>query len=541
MIGVVADSKQHDVVCELFELFKTPWEFAQSRKSYEVALFFDKSSSFIKADLTIVYSSKELAIDKAAGIKVEPNECPIKLANIESRDIPIYKNLSSINAEESKYQLLSKENSIAIKIGTPNKTIIRIGYNLLEEVEFLLESGQPLENARVPTLDYHLDYLRSSIVNQGVKLLEIPPSPENFKFIVCLSHDVDHPKLAFHSIDHTTIGFFYRAIFGSIFRVASGRITLKGLLRNWLAALSLPLYWARLTKDIWDSFKQYIEIEGKARSTFFVIPFKNISGKAPSGQKNKKRAAGYGASDIETDLREVLSSGREIGLHGLDAWRSSSSGKKELDQVSSFITRPEIGVRMHWLYFDETSHVKLEKAGFTYDSTIGYNACPGYRAGTTQAYKPLKAEQLLELPMHIMDTSLFYPSYLHLTEEEAEEQVLEIGQHANDHGGTVTVNWHDRSLAPERQWGSLYAKMIKEWSDDAWFPCMAEAASWFRKRRTIKFCQSKSGECRIDPATVTKDDLPQLILRIYNHDTSNHFGTYTDRNLLDWVQQADVA
>ena len=44
-----------------------------------------------------------------------------------------------------------------------------------------------------------------------------------------------------------------------------------------------------------------------------------------------------------------------------------------------------------------------------YDSTIGYNETVGYRAGTTQPYRPLAASRLLELPLHVMDTALFYP------------------------------------------------------------------------------------------------------------------------------------
>ena len=50
-------------------------------------------------------------------------------------------------------------------------------------------------------------------------------------------------------------------------------------------------------------------------------------------------------------------------------------------------------------------------AGATYDSTIGYNETVGYRAGTTQVYKPLEMTRLLELPLHVMDTAMFYPAY----------------------------------------------------------------------------------------------------------------------------------
>ncbi len=41
---------------------------------------------------------------------------------------------------------------------------------------------------------------------------------------------------------------------------------------------------------------------------------------------------------------------------------------------------------MHWLYWAEKLAQALEKAGFEYDSTFGYNDAIGFRAGTTQAF-----------------------------------------------------------------------------------------------------------------------------------------------------------
>ncbi len=104
-----------------------------------------------------------------------------------------------------------------------------------------------------------------------------------------------------------------------------------------------------------------------------------------------------------------MTAGCEVGLHGIDAWLDSSKGREELEEIRRLTGASEIGVRMHWLYYDQQSPVALEKAGAAYDSTIGYNETVGYRAGTTQAYKPLEATRLLELPLHVMDTALFYP------------------------------------------------------------------------------------------------------------------------------------
>ncbi len=110
---------------------------------------------------------------------------------------------------------------------------------------------------------------------------------------------------------------------------------------------------------------------------------------------------------------------------------------------------------MHWLYYDQQSPSALETAGAAYDSTIGYNETVGYRAGTTQVYKPLDVSRLLELPLHVMDTALFYPSYLGLSPQEARALLGRMVDNAVHFGGCLTINWHDRSLAPERLWGEM--------------------------------------------------------------------------------------
>ncbi len=42
----------------------------------------------------------------------------------------------------------------------------------------------------------------------------------------------------------------------------------------------------------------------------------------------------------------------------------------------------------------------LDEAGFSYDSSAGYNETVGYRNGTTQVFRPLGTKTLLELPLH---------------------------------------------------------------------------------------------------------------------------------------------
>ena len=143
---------------------------------------------------------------------------------------------------------------------------------------------------------------------------------------------------------------------------------------------------------------------------------------------------------------------------------------------------------MHWLYWNERSAATLDAAGIDYDSTSGYNETVGYRAGTAQVFKPLEVARLLELPLHVMDTALFFPSHLDLSPDEAARRVGPIIDHAVQSGGCITVNWHDRSLAPERLWGDFYVRLLTELENrGAWFATSAEAVSWFRKRRSAVF------------------------------------------------------
>ena len=50
------------------------------------------------------------------------------------------------------------------------------------------------------------------------------------------------------------------------------------------------------------------------------------------------------------------------------------------------------------------------------------------------------------------------------------------------------INWHDRSLAPERLWGACYRDLVQDLkSRGAWFATAGQAVSWFRKRRSVVF------------------------------------------------------
>lgn len=518
MIGLIANPSDHDVVREFFELFKTPWEFYRSDRQYDVVLCAgDGNVQEANARLILVYAGETIPFDAGAKPPIDGQRTTTMLSYRGSR-IPLYGKSLTFRADASVLTDEASGQSAAYVVRSSDGVLVRIGYDLFFEIRAALTVGQPPANASIPAVELHIALLRDLIIEGGAPLVEIPPVPDGYRFIACLTHDVDHASIRRHKWDHTMFGFLYRAVLGSLINVFRGRASVRDLLANWMATLKLPLVHAGLAKDFWYDFDRYLELEAGLGSTFFVIPFKNHAGRTPEGRAPVRRASRYEARDIESHIRRLTSAGCEVGVHGIDAWCDSSKGREELQQVSRITGAPDIGVRMHWLYFDEQSPATLEKAGFAYDSTIGYNQTVGYRAGTTQAFKPLEAIQLLELPLHVMDTALFYPCYLNLSPREARKRVGSIIDNALRFGGIVTINWHDRSIASERRWGAFYVNLIEDLkSRDAWFATAPQAVAWFRRRRSAVF-KAVSREPSVLRAKVSVgggENLPGLRLRIH--------------------------
>lgn len=545
MIGVIADSAEFGVVREFFELFKTPWEFYRKNQQYEVLICAGECQVEAGAKVTLVYAGRKVHLDDERDVSVKPQASHSCFLAYRENRIPIYGDTIAFASKADAILVDENTQECAAYLDTSGgRSVARIGYDLFGEIRTLLTVGQPQANASIPALELHIVLVRDLITGCGISLVEIPPVPEGFSFIVCLTHDVDHPSIRRHKLDHTIIGFFWRAIFGSLIDIVRGWISLRDAAKNWAAAVKLPFVYLGLAKDFWSDFADhYLEVEKGLRSTFFVIPRKNYAGKGIDTRAAALRASRYEAKELADTIRRLTAAGCEVGLHGIDAWLDASTGHEEIEEIRRLTSASEVGVRMHWLYHNEKSPVTLEKAGAAYDSTSGYNETVGYRAGTTQAFKPLEAERLLELPLHAMDTALFYLSYLGLSPREASARLKGIADDAARYGGCVTINWHDRSLAPERLWGGCYCQLIEDLKRrGAWFATASQAIAWFRKRRSVIFEEVEPGVVRTLP-TPSNDQLPGLRVRIHRARELSELGvrrpdSYVDMPFLEGVTTA---
>jgi hypothetical protein len=489
VIGVLSKDSEARAVQEFFQLFKTPWEFYVPQKSYDLVLTTrEEIPKDLSARVLVIYHSHPIRFDDQIGVVTESRR-RCDWVEWQGVEFPVYGDLAVF---QSVGRPLVRRRQTPEMVGSvivgPERSTVRIGFDLFDEVAFLLSQGQPAENARFPTLDTHISLLRAIMVSLGIPFVEVPPVPAGYDFMGCLTHDVDFVGIRDHKCDHTMWGFLYRCLVGSLLRALGGRLSWSKCLQNWTAALSLPLVYLGSRDDFWLEFERYMEIERGFGSTFFFIPFKNVAGTLGSTPAPKRRAAKYDVARIREQVVKLLENGCEVGLHGIDAWQNLQSAQSEQSRIREITGQLELGTRMHWLYWKESSPKTLEEAGFTYDSTFGYNDAVGFRAGTTQPFCPLGAECLLELPLNIQDSAMFYSDRMKLSETEALNACRELIHSMSLSGGALTVNWHTRSLSPERLWGDFYAKLLKEIQTyRVWFGTAREIVRWFRKRRALRF------------------------------------------------------
>ena len=507
MIGVLCRREDAAVFAEFFELFKTPWELYEPGREYDVVLAAGADVPAMQTGLLVVYgthAAQTAGLRDAGGV-------------LRYRDTPlaIYGGLRTFEAPEpGTVYVRTEDGAVAgLRMRTGDLTVVRLGYDLAHEVRSLLSTGQPVQHAGVPALDVHIAMLRALILEAGLPLVEIPPTPAGAEFAVCLTHDIDFAGIRQHRLDHTAWGFLYRATVGTLRRLLGGRLSLRRCAQSWRAAASLPLVYLGWVKDFWEPFGWYLRTEDGLPATYFLIPFKGRAGEHVPGRHASRRAAAYDLADVAAAAATLRRRGCELGVHGIDAWHSVDKGRAERERLAALTDGGPIGVRMHWLLRDAQTPRVLEEAGYAWDGSLGYNETIGYFNGTTQAFRPSGTSSLLELPLHIQDGALFYPGRLDLSETDAWRRCARLIDNARAYGGVLTVLWHDRSHAPERFWGDFYVRLVHALrSQGAWFGTAGMVVEWFSKRRDVRFERSGTGiRLRYEGDAIS----PPLSLRVH--------------------------
>ena len=533
MIGIICQETQRPFVKEFFELFKTPWEFFTASGTYDVVLITGPTPVVPDARLVVVFGARQYSWDVDRVIGMPAGRGGIQVDH-QGQRFPVYGSSARLEQPSAPLATLAgRPGVVSADYQDGPRRVIRVGYDLFEEVRFLLSEGQPAEHAATPTLDIHIDLLRGWILGTGLPLVEIPPLPRAYDFAVCLTHDVDFINLRDHMKDRSLFGFIGRALLPRNLRNAQSRLAWSRLWKNWKAVLSLPAVYLRLCRDTWFDFDRYAEIERGLDPTYFFLPRKGHPGDPAPETAPSLRAARYRVEEHAALISGLKRSGAEIAIHGIDAWHSAQRARAERKIIGSVAAQEPAGVRMHWLYFSSSSPRHLEEGGFSYDSTLGFNEAVGFRSGTTQVFRLPGTARLLELPLNIMDTALFYPGRMGLSERDALTSCTDLIDTMRRYGGVLTINWHTRSLNPERNWDGFYMELLGALkAHRVWFTNAGNVVDWFRKRRTIRFEAVSVSPDRVKVTCAATGDggrLPEgYTLRVHRPGTGGTSHTVTD-------------
>jgi peptidoglycan/xylan/chitin deacetylase (PgdA/CDA1 family) len=286
--------------------------------------------------------------------------------------------------------------------------------------------------------------------------------PENKKFAVCLTHDVDE---IYPPLSHTLLSSLHY---------------MKNLDFN---GLKDQLFWKIKGKEYspyWN-FKEIMNFEEKygAKSSFYFL----------ATDKDIRRFR-YNIEDLENELGSIVDNGWEVGLHGgYYAYDNLEEMNKEKKRLEKVLGNEVFGYRNHYLRFKVPDTWELlAKAGFKYDTTFGYDNVVGFRNGMCHLFKPFnlnsdKEIDILEIPLIIMDGALFGYSN---SFEEAWETAKRLIDTVEKYNGVITLLWHsnDFNCAFKDSWVKFYIKILEYcYEKNAWMTSAEEIYKWLEKNK----------------------------------------------------------
>lgn len=189
---------------------------------------------------------------------------------------------------------------------------------------------------------------------------------------------------------------------------------------------------------------------------------------------------------LRSTLEYLAKSGWEIGLH--HSFGSHLDGNiiaTEKDLLEQVVGNVVLGGRCHFLPFEVgVTPFAMKQAGLLYDSTLGFNEIVGFRSGTCYPHCFMNAQGkldgVLELPMHIMDGTLFWD--MGKSPEEALQVMQTMTETVENLNGCLNVLWHQRVLDnPDYPgWGEVYRDYLSWLAEkDVWVTSPGNVAKFW--------------------------------------------------------------
>lgn len=316
-----------------------------------------------------------------------------------------------------------------------------------------------------------------------------PLWPEGRPFVVCLTHDVDMVTRAQSPVQ------VWRSIRASATpgTAALGREAALRLLGPVRAVARAARHGVSCTPTTANSLERCVAVEaelGVRGSYFFVVHPPPLRSRYDCAYAldDMCRFRGRMCRVAEVIVR-LAEEGFDVGLHG--SYHSAT--------VSDVLAQERAGLeratgltitttRQHYLHWDVAVTPRLQReAGFTADTTAGFNRHVGFRCGTTLPFfmwdlarsRPI---DLLEVPLVIQDGALLRVDGLGLQPLEARSVLEQFFDTIAAVHGVVTLLFHPHTLVDPEVHGLLRWCIENAMRRGAWVTSLKSIDSWWRAR-----------------------------------------------------------
>jgi len=443
----------------------------------------------------------------------------------KNTEIPFFYQCKSFDPKQGEILYKYKtEDRIAVNIIKKYKGhIIQIGFDIVLSTFFLLnrieesivtkrdkyqrfssENSMAFQNnfLQLPVVDYYIKLLdkliRVLIKKKNICITKKCYWPQNKKYSICLTHDVDFIKKWDTSwFKENIISFFNNLL----------KFKIKDAI-NKLSECLIPL--SGETDPYW-SFDNLISLEKELgyKSSFYFFT------------DNKR----YKISDKKTKkmIKNICENGWDVGLHSsFESYNNLKKIEIEKKSIDNILGKPANGVRQHFLMFNPSNNwINYEKAGFNYDTTLGFADHYGFRASTSFPYHPYnfledKKASILEIPIIVMDGSFFH--YLDYSSEEAYNSTISTVNTIKETNGICVMLWHSNSFSDDRPgWGETYYKIIKNIDrSKAWVTSASEISDWWTARNKLKLINVENKKNKIIWTFQTEKKLKHVFLKLFS-------------------------
>ena len=289
------------------------------------------------------------------------------------------------------------------------------------------------------SLAYKCGFLDQPIVNEYVELLWKLLKVHGYKgerlkrdFEILPTHDVDIPYLWWSKKE--------------TLRYLGGRMY-HGKYQEFWNNSKLALQ-RKDPYDTYDLFMKHADLAG-VQSNFFFMTGGN------TGYDNRYK---IDHPRIKKLVETIIERGHNIGLHpSYNSYNNEKffkEEKKSLEQISN--TPIKIG-RQHYLRFQLPDTWRIwEKAGMTWDSTLSFADCSGFRCGVCYPFPVFdflerRQLKLYERPLIVMEATII--SYEKLGLEAARDRILSLRNTVRKYNGMFVFLWHNSSFNTQNYLG----------------------------------------------------------------------------------------